>query len=148
MNLSLSVKNFFKCLILIKSFQIFFYMDVASVFPFPYSFPYFFIFIFCWNIIALWCCVGFCCTTSWISNKYTYISSHLSLAPTLPPSHSSRSLQSMGLSSACYTQASHWLSVLHVAVYKCHCYSQFVPPSPSSTVCTSPFSVSASLSLF
>lgn len=44
-------------------------------------------------------------------------------------------------------QASHWLSVSHVAVYKCHCYSQCVPPSPSP-LCTSPFSVSVPLSLF
>ena len=42
-------------------------MDVASVSPFPYSFAYFFIFTFCWNITALWCCVSFYCTTSWIS---------------------------------------------------------------------------------
>ena len=66
MNLSLSVKNFFKCLILIKSFQIFLH-GCCKYFSFSLFFYLFFIFIFCWNIIALWCCVSFYCTTSWIS---------------------------------------------------------------------------------
>ena len=47
--------------------------------------------------------------------KYTYIPSLLSL-PSTPSSHPSRLSQSTGLSSPCYTAASHQLSILHMIV--------------------------------
>ena len=43
-----------------------------------------FFFIFNWSIIALLCCVSFCCITTSISYKHTYIPSFLSLPPTQP----------------------------------------------------------------
>ena len=78
-----------------------------------------------WSIIALQWCVSCCCTTKWISYTYTYIPisppSWASLTPSL--SHPSRSSQSIELISLCYAAASHYLSILHLAVYICQCYS-------------------------
>ena len=68
--------------------------------------PHLKIYMFNWRIIALQCCVGFFHTIMWISYKYTYISSLLSL-PLPPPSHPSRSSQNTSLSSPDYIAASH-----------------------------------------
>ena len=66
--------------------------------------------------------VSFCFTTKWISYMYTFIPSLLSLPPTRP-SHPSRPSQSMELSSLWYTEDSHQLSILYMAVYTCQFYS-------------------------
>jgi len=65
---------------------------------------------FIWGRVALQYCVGFCCTTKWISYVYTYIP-HRWLS--LPSSHHprpflpSRSSQSTELSSLCYSAGSY-----------------------------------------
>jgi len=38
-----------------------------------------------WGITALHCCLIFCCTTEWISYKFTYITFHLSISPISHP---------------------------------------------------------------
>ena len=55
---------------------------------------------------------------------YPHIPSLLSLPPALPSlSHPSRWSQSTELISLCYAAASHQLSILHLVVYICQCYS-------------------------
>ena len=59
-----------------------------------YVFCFFNLFIFNGRIIALQYWVGFCHTSTWISHRYTYVRSLLSLPPS--PSHPSRLLHSPG----------------------------------------------------
>ena len=83
-------------------------------------------FFFTFSIVVLFSAI----IATWISRNYTYIPSLLSLAP-LPPPHASRSSQSARLSSLCYTETSHQLSILRMIMYICWCYvlhsSHFLP---------------------
>ena len=55
------------------------------------------------NFSALWNCVGFCQTSTWISHRYTYAPPYLNLASPSSPSHPSRLLQSPSLKSLRHT---------------------------------------------
>ena len=70
---------------------------------------------FNWRIAALQCCASFCSTTTWITGKYTYIPSLLSLLP-----HPISPL---------YHGVPSWApcAVLHMLMYICQYYSQFHP---------------------
>ena len=64
----------------------------------------------------------------------------------LTPSHSSRSSQSMELSSLCYKQLPA-ICFMHGSVYMPVLFSRFAQPSPSHSVSKSPFCMSAFLFL-
>ena len=87
-------------------------------------------------------------TSTWISYRYTYVpTSWISLPPLTPP-HPFRLSQSTGVNSLCHTESSHWPTILQmITVYVSMLLSQFVPPSPSPTVSTCLFSMSAPLFL-
>ena len=78
-----------------------------------------------WSIIALQWCVSFCFITKWISYRYTYIPIYPPSCVSHPPSlfHPSRWTQNTELISLCYVADSHYLSILHLVVYICQCYS-------------------------
>ena len=68
--------------------------------------------------------------------------SHLPPHPTPLGGH-----RALSLSSLRHTAHSHWLSVLHIVICMFQLLSQVTPPSPSATISTSLFFMSASLLL-
>ena len=89
--------------------------------------------LFNWRMIAFQCCVGFCHTIMRISHKCVCVCVCVSACAyiyslRLDPlsqllSHPSRWSLSARLGTLCCIAASHQLSVLHVIVYICQCYS-------------------------
>ena len=100
----------------------------------------FFFFFFLTRIIALQHCVGFCCVSAWISHRYTYVPSLLNLPSTsLPTPPASQGPELL----ASHSKFSLALYFTYSGVYVSMLLSQVVPPSPSSTVSTSLFFMSA-----
>ena len=69
---------------------------------------------FYWCVIALPCCVSFCCITAGMSCIYTYIPSFLGLPPTHTPSRPLGHHRAPNF--LCYTADSHQLPIFHMVV--------------------------------
>ena len=121
-----------------------FYLEVV----WGYNWKYFFLkFIFNWRIIASQWCVGFCCTTRWISYMSTYIPSLMRLPPIHPIPPASQSSQHPAGLPVLYSNLSLAIYLTHGSVYMLLLVSPFGSPPPSFTVCLSLFSMSVSLFL-
>ena len=92
-----------------------------------------FIYLFNWRIIALKCCVGFCCTTTLISPKYIYIYPlPLEPLPTISPIQVVT--EHLAKLYVLYRSFSLVIYFTRGSVYMSMLLSQFVPLTPSPTV--------------
>ena len=78
--------------------------------------------MFNWMIVTLQYGDDFCCTSTWISHRYTYVPSLLNL-PFFSPSHPSRLSLSTSFVSLNHIANFPCLSALHMIIYVFQCYS-------------------------
>ena len=95
------------------------------------------LYVFSWSIVALQCCIGFCWTTTCIRHKDTSPPSLLSLPPTPHPTHQviTEHWAERPVLYNFFPLASYFT---HDGVYTSTLLPQFIPPTPSPVLSTSP----------
>ena len=84
-----------------------------------------------WRIITN--CDGFCHKSTWIDHRHTRVPSILSPPPTPLPPHPipPGCHTALALGALLHTSNSHWLFILHMAIYMSQLFSQIISSSPS-----------------
>ena len=109
------------------------------------------LFSFNWRIIALQYRAGFCHASTWLSHRYTYVTSLLKPPPITHPSQLSQStVLSSHSNLLCHTANSHSLYILHVVTYMFPCYSLNSSHTVPTVLCVSVSTVAlpAAISMF